>query len=96
MNYLTIAIHYPKPEHRQHILDAMQKLHGAAQGMPGLVTLGAWLDSSTDRIIAMSLWETAEQGQAAWGSLIPLIANVPLDTWERQPREVMMQLVRAV
>lgn len=96
MKYLTLAIHYPKPENRNDILRAMQELKQEAQKMPGLIEMSSWIDEKTDKIIAMSLWQSKEEGLACWQKLGPLAAQFPLADWERQPREVFMNLIEGV
>lgn len=90
--YFTLAIHYPKPGCEAAILDAMRTLQTEAAGRPGLISIGAYVDDDGDRIFATSLWEDQSSGLAAWGELVPTLADVPLDEWERQPREVFMGL----
>ena len=40
----------------------------------------------------MSLWESQQAGQAAWGQLMPVVAELPFDQWEERPREVVIEL----
>lgn len=96
MKYLTLAIHYPKPENRNDILHAMQQLKQEAQNMPSLIEMSCWIDEKTDKIIAMSLWQSKEEGLACWQKLGSLAAQFPLSDWERQPREVFMNLIEGV
>jgi antibiotic biosynthesis monooxygenase len=90
--YLTLAIHTPKPEHADDLLDAMTRLRAAADGLPGLVAMGGWRDLASGRVFAMSLWESEEAGQASWASLGPLVADVPFEEWEERPPEIYMGL----
>ncbi|MHB8652020.1 MAG: hypothetical protein ACYC8S_02695 [Minisyncoccota bacterium] len=94
MKYLMLAIHYPKPENRKDILGAMNQLAQEAQKTPGLIEMSAWIDEKTDRIFAVALWKSKEEGMACWQKLAPLAAQFPLADWERQPREVLMNLVQ--
>lgn len=72
MKYLTLAIHYPKPENRNDILRAMQQLALEAQKMPGLIEMSPWIDEKTNKIIAKSLWQSKEEWLACWQKLSPL------------------------
>ena len=87
---MTLAIHYPKPENRQDILDAMKKINEVTYDIPGLVIDGAWLDEKGDRIIAMALWDSKEAADVGWEKVKPIVINSPLSLWERQPRDLSM------
>ena len=56
MSYLYLALHYPKPEHLNDLLAAMQRLNVALQDAPGLLHIGAWHEESSTRIVAISIW----------------------------------------
>jgi len=92
MKYFTLAIHYPQPEHANDLLSAMHQLALAAQDIDGLLDMSAWVDDASGRVFATSTWESAEKAKAAWQELGALAAKTPFSQWERQPREVFMNL----
>lgn len=92
MKYFTLAIHYPDAEHLEDLLNAMKQLAVAAQSIEGLIDMSAWVDDASGRVFATSTWESAEKAKAAWQQLGALAAQTPFSQWERQPREVFMQL----
>jgi quinol monooxygenase YgiN len=94
MNYLTLGIHYPKPEHLQDILDVAKQVAEVAGQQKGLIDAGAWLDKAHDRVIMMSLWDSAESASAARPSISPLIMQHPWSEWERQPSDNMLGMER--
>ena len=96
MKYLTLGIHYPKPEHKQDILDITQKIAEAARSESGLIDTGAWLDETNDRIIILTLWESEEFANKARPNLAPLVANIPFNDWERKPTERLVNLKRVL
>lgn len=96
MRYLTLGIHYPKPEHAEDILAAVRHVADAARQRAGLVDTGAWLDAMENRIILMSLWESEEDAALTRPVSRPLIMESPWSEWERQPSKNFLQLTRAV
>lgn len=96
MKYLTLGIHHPKPEHKQDLLDATQRIADAARKISGLVDTGAWIDDATGRIIMMSLWESEEAAMTARATLGPLVKDLPFSQWEKQPPEQLVNMVRAI
>ena len=92
MKYFTLAIHYPDPNHLEDLLGAMKQLSDAAKGLEGLVDMSAWVDDASGRVFATSTWESADKAKAAWQTLGGLTAKFPFAQWEKQPREVFIQL----
>lgn len=96
MRYLTVGIHYPKPEHLEDILAVTRKVAEKAKEYEGLVDAGSWFDKESNRLIMMSLWESEECGAKARGALRPIIAAAPWSEWERQPSDNFLGLTRMV
>jgi quinol monooxygenase YgiN len=88
MRFLNFAIHYPKPEHVEDLLGAMYRLADAVRDVPGLLQMAAFHDELNDRILAVSIWDSAAAFQAAGPRMMPIISQTPFDSWERKPREI--------
>jgi hypothetical protein len=58
MSFLYLAIHYPKKEHRLELLVALHQLDKALGDAPDLQVIGAWADVMSERILAISIWES--------------------------------------
>ncbi len=89
MSYLYLALHYPKPEHLNDLLGAMQRLNLALQDAPGLLHIGAWHEESGTRIVAISIWDSQTAFQEALGRIASAVAGVPFSEWEERPRELI-------
>lgn len=85
MRVLAQAIHFPKPEHRDDLVAAMGRLRAAAAGVDGLEEIGGFEDPDGGRIVAISVWTSAEAMQAGLPVLGAAVADVPFAVWERQP-----------
>ncbi len=83
------AVHHPHPEHLDALLGAMRRLNEAARGIEGLEEIGAFLDRDTMRVIAISVWSSAEALQAGRATLFAGLGEVPFEEWERRPRELL-------
>lgn len=94
--YLAIRVYSPKPEHAEDILAVVRKVAAAAREFEGLVDIGAWMDKGNDRIVIMSLGESAKDAANASREMHPMVADVPWDEWERKPSEDFMGLTRVV
>jgi hypothetical protein len=96
MRYLTIGIHYPKPEHTEDILAVTKKVAEEARKCEGLVDAGSWIDKENNRLVMMSLWESEEHAVKAREVLRPIIMEVPWSEWERQQGDNFLGLTRIV
>jgi quinol monooxygenase YgiN len=89
MRYLFMAFHYPKPEYRDDLLRAMHRFGTALEAQPGLLQLADFDDPANNRIVALSLWESAEHFRAATTKAADALSNdADFDLWETRPREV--------
>ncbi len=87
---LLLAIHHPRPEHRDDLVDAMRDFQPALRGCEGLLDVRVWTEAADDpRIVALSTWESTEALTAAMPTMAAALAEVPFDEWERRPRELM-------
>jgi hypothetical protein len=83
--FVHLAVHYPKPSHIDDLLASMKRLDAAAVGTPGLVQMGAWRDSKSDRLIGLAIWESRSAFDAAAPGLFAVVADDPLTEWWTRP-----------
>jgi len=56
MAFVFIAIHHPKPEHRDDVFQSMTRVGDLLRGSPGLVQVGPWKEEEGNRLIGLSIW----------------------------------------
>ncbi len=84
-----MAFHYPKPEYRDDLLLWIQRVGAALRAQPGLLELGDFDDAAHGRIVAVSLWESAEYFRTGREqAMASLHEEAPYDLWETRPLEV--------
>jgi hypothetical protein len=83
--FVHLAIHHPKPEHVDDLLASMHRVDAAAQGAAGLIQIGAWRDSRSDRLIGLAIWESREAFTAAAGKIFEAVADDPIMEWSTRP-----------
>jgi heme-degrading monooxygenase HmoA len=86
--FIHLAVHHPKAEYTDDLLGSMQRVDEAAKGAPGLIQIGAWRDSRSDRLIGLALWESQEAFQASAERIFAAVADDPFDVWLEQPPDV--------
>ena len=83
------AVHHPHPQHVDDLLGAMRRISEAAPEVDGLEEIGAFHDAEGGRVIALSVWTSADALRAGMERLFASIGDVPFDEWERRPRELL-------
>src|SRR5690348_8705262 len=89
MRYLFMAFHYPRPEYRTELIQHIQHVGAALRAQPGLLELADFDDPASGRIVAISIWESAEAFRVGrQRAMASLGAEPPYDLWETRPLEV--------
>jgi len=84
--FLFLAIHYPKPEHRDDVLRSMQRVGDALRGAPGLRQIGPWKEAEGGRIVGISIWESRAAFERALAQFNSTARARP-EEWEERPSE---------
>ncbi len=91
MAFMFIAVHYPKPEHREDVLRSMQRVGDALRGSPGLLQVGPWKEEDGKRLMGISVWESRgafERALQQMGRLSDVGSQDPVrEDWEERPAE---------
>ena len=86
---LVTVRHFPRPEHRQDLLDAMQRINAASSQVPGLL-LDAAFEEDQGSVLALSVWSSVEAVQPGMQQLLGFAGEIDLQAWEEQPPEMSM------
>jgi quinol monooxygenase YgiN len=81
------VVHFPKPEHRDDMIAAMDVIREKSAHIAGLDEIGAFSEPDGSRIVAISVWASPEAMQAGMGELFASVGDLPLDRWETRPYE---------
>jgi quinol monooxygenase YgiN len=83
--FTHIAIHTPRPEHRDALIASMQRVAAASAGAVGLLQMGPWQEIDGGRLVGLSIWESREAFLAAAPAIFAAVADDPFDEWETGP-----------
>ena len=92
--FTHIAIHIPKPEHRDDVLASMQRAAAASDGVEGLLQMGPWQEIDGGRLVGLAIWASREAFLAAAPAIFAAVGDDPFDVWEAEPT-VSLQLEEA-
>jgi hypothetical protein len=86
MAFQVIAFHYPKPEHRDEMVERVKRAAAVIAGCSGFVAADCWLADDGDVIVAVGAFELKEQ----WLKAMQVVAAADVDFDEREcePRRV--------
>jgi hypothetical protein len=84
MTFAVVSLHSPNPEHREAVLDSMQRYSRVARNQPGLEWTGV-VDDGSGRLVGIALWESEASATAARPALMAEVGEDPFATWEERP-----------
>ncbi|MFF2389589.1 antibiotic biosynthesis monooxygenase [Agromyces sp. NPDC058104] len=93
MTYAVVSVHSPKPEHRDEVLDSMQRYSRVAREQPGLEWTGV-VDDGSGRLVGIALWESEDAAEAARPALMAEVGSDPFATWDERPIDGLRGNVR--
>ena len=83
--FTHIAIHTPKPEHRDDVIASMHRVGAASNGAEGLLQMGPWQVVDGGRLVGLAIWESREAFLAAAPGIFAAVSDDPFDEWEAEP-----------
>ena len=63
----------------------MRDFSDVIKTQPGLIVVDTFRDPANGTLLALALWESQDDFQAAWPSVVQ---DAPSEEWEVKPREV--------
>jgi hypothetical protein len=84
MTFAVVSVHSPEPEHRNSVLDSMQRYSRVAREQPGLEWTGV-VDDASGRLVGIALWESEDAADAARPALMAEVGGDPFETWDKCP-----------
>jgi len=76
-----LAIHRPKPEHEQDLIDSMHRFGAAARGQ-GAIEAHTLKDERSDALVGLAIWRSADDLAAARPALAAATEGDDFDAWE--------------
>ncbi len=86
--FIHLAIHRPRPNKAQLVVDSMRRFAAAMQDHPGLQQVHTLRDQKTDQLVGLAIWDSKDDWLAARPAMLAAVANDDFDDWEDAPPEV--------
>ena len=84
---------WPLPEHREAVIDSMQRYGRVAREQPGMISVGV-VDAEDGRLVGVAMWESVEAARAASPALMAEVGDDPFTTWDEKPIDSLRGVVR--
>ena len=84
-----VAVHYPRPEHRDEMIS---RVHRAAEVMAatrGCLAVDCWVSEASQAVVTTGQWESDQALAAAFSAVRAAGLDFDYDDRESRPREVL-------
>ena len=85
-----VAIHRPKPEFEQVLVDSMHRFGAAARTQAGLREVHTLRDTRSGVLVGLAVWESATALEAARPALAAATETDDFDAWEAEQVQVFL------
>ena len=86
--FIHVAIHRPRLDKAELLVDSMRRFGSGMLGQPGLQQVFTLRDQKTGALIGLAIWDSKEAWEAARPVMLAAIENDPFDEWEDLPPDV--------
>lgn len=83
-----VALHYPRPEHREEMI---LRVHQAAEVMaatPGCLAVDCWVSEDSQAVVTTGQWESEQAMADGFAAVRAAGVDIGYDEREFRPREV--------
>lgn len=87
-----LAIHDPKPEHVDDLIDSMYRFAAAGRSQPGLREVHTMRDARSGKLFGLAIWESRESFEDGVPAMRAAVRNDPfLDREEGVPDVYLLE-----
>jgi quinol monooxygenase YgiN len=85
-----VAFHFPRPEHREQLIERVRRAAEVMRGVEGCTSADVWIDRASGSIVTTGEWQTDEARRATFAALTAAQVDFEYDEREERPREVYL------
>lgn len=90
MAFRVLAFHYPKPGHRQEMIEGIKRAAEVRAGCAGFLAADWWLDEDGEGVVTIGTFDSKEQWLAATQVVAGADVAFDYDEREREPRRAQL------
>lgn len=88
MSFRVLAFHYPKPEHRDEMVERIRRAVDVMARTPGFLSAECWDELDGDAVVAVGSFESKEAWREAVRTVAAADIDFAYDQRETRPRQV--------
>ena len=85
-----LAIHAPKAEHVEDLIESMHRFAAGGSGQPGLQAVHTLRDATTGKLFGLAIWESREAFERGVRSMRTAVETDPFLDWEEGEPDVYL------
>ena len=84
-----VAVHYPRPEHRDEMISRVHRAAEVMAATPGCLAVDCWVSETSQAVVTTGQWESDQALAAAFSAVRAAGLDFDYDDRESRPREVL-------
>ena len=84
-----VAVHYPRPEHRDEMISRVHRAAEVMAAAPGCLAVDCWVSDDHQAVVTTGQWESDQALAAAFSAVRAAGLDFDYDERESRPREVL-------
>jgi quinol monooxygenase YgiN len=83
-----VALHYPRPEHRDEMISRVRQAAAVMTAAPGCLAADCWVSEDGQAIVTTGQWESVQALAAGFAAVRTAGVDIGYDERESRPREI--------
>lgn len=84
-----VAVHYPRPEFRDEMIQRVRRAAEVMAAVPGCLDVACWRDPDAETVVTTGKWESEDARRAGFAAVAAAGVDFDYDEREQRPREVL-------
>ena len=83
-----VALHYPRPEHRDQMISRVRRAAQVMAATPGCLAVDCWVSEDHQAVVTTGQWESEQALRAGFAAVRAAGVDFDYDERESRPRQV--------
>jgi quinol monooxygenase YgiN len=84
-----VALHYPRPEHREEMISRVHRAAEVMAAAPGCLAVDCWVSGDGQAVVTTGQWDSEQTLMAGFAAVRTAGVDFDYDERESRPREVV-------
>jgi quinol monooxygenase YgiN len=83
-----VALHYPRPEHRDQMISRVRRAAQVMAATPGCLAVDCWVSEDHQAVVTTGQWDSEQALRAGFAAVRTAGVDFDYDERESRPRQV--------